>query len=192
MCAIEASKRGRRVVVLEHNREIGAKIRISGGGKCNFTNRHVTADSYISNNRRFATSALSRFTPQDFLGMIESHHIAYSERDHGQLFCRDSAAQIVNMLANECRDRGVSIIAGCELGQISKGTSFVVPTKTEEFQSENLVVATGAGHIKTGSGCRSERIAKFNRLLAIEKELGGRAQFAGGNLWGPERPLSQP
>jgi predicted Rossmann fold flavoprotein len=161
MCAIEASKRGRRVVVLERNREIGAKIRISGGGKCNFTNRSVTADNYLSNNPHFSTSALSRFTSQDFLQMIESHNIAYSERDHGQLFCRDSAIQIIDMLTNECRSRGVSIITGCQIGDIAKGTSFIVSTKTEEFQSENLVVATGGLSVPTlGATDAGFRIAK--------------------------------
>ena len=161
MCAIEASKRGRRVAILEHNREIGAKIRISGGGKCNFTNRSVTVDNYLSNNQHFATSALSRFTPQDFLQMIESHNIAYSERDHGQLFCRDSAAQIIDMLTKECTSRGVSIITGCQIGDIAKETSFIVSTKMEEFQSESLVVATGGLSVPTlGATDTGFRIAK--------------------------------
>ena len=161
MCAIEASKRGRRVAVLEHNREIGAKIRISGGGKCNFSNRKVSADNYLSNNRHFATSALSRFTPQDFLQMIESHEITYAERDHGQLFCRGSAAQVVDMLTYECTSRGVSIITGCQIGDITKGTSFIVPTNTEELQSESFVVATGGLSVPTlGATDAGFRIAK--------------------------------
>jgi len=185
MCAIEASKRGRRVAVLEHNRKIGAKIRIAGGGKCNFSNRNVTADNYLSNNRHFATSALSRFTPQDFVQMIESHSIAYAERDHGQLFCRDSAAQIVDMLTNECRSRGVSIITGCQIGDITKGTSFSVSTRTEEFQSENLVVATGGLSVPTlGATDAGFRIAKnFGMKIvtprpALAPLVFGRSEFS--------------
>lgn len=171
MCAIEASKRGRRVVLLDHNQEIGAKIRISGGGKCNFTNRTVSSENYLSNNRHFAASALTRFTPQDFLRMIESHHIAYSERDHGQLFCCDSASQISDMLVQECRSRGVSIITGCNLGAISKGRSFMVSTGAEKFQSETLVVATGGLSIPAlGATDAGYRIAaKFGMALVPQR-----------------------
>src|SRR6478735_8853895 len=96
MCAIEAGKRGRRVVVLEHNGQIGRKILISGGGRCNFTNVDTAADNFLSANPHFAKSALARYTPRDFIGMVERHGIPYHEKTLGQLFCDRSARDIVN------------------------------------------------------------------------------------------------
>src|SRR5438067_13827531 len=98
MCAIEAGKRGRRTVVLEHNPQIGRKILISGGGRCNFTNLHTTAANFVSANPHFAKSALSRYAPTDFIGLVERHRIPYHEKTLGQLFCDRSARDIVDML----------------------------------------------------------------------------------------------
>src|SRR5208337_3933224 len=102
LCAIEAGKRGRRVAVLEHADRIGKKILISGGGRCNFTNIHCTPENFFSANPHFAKSALSRFTPDDFLALVKKHRIAYHEKTLGQLFCDNSASEITNMLEAEC------------------------------------------------------------------------------------------
>src|SRR5437764_4814373 len=109
MCAIEAGRRGRRVVVLEHADKIGKKILISGGGRCNFTNLHTSAENFISANPHFVKSALARYTPADFIALIEKHQIPYHEKKLGQLFCDGSAAEIIRMLERECRDAGVEI-----------------------------------------------------------------------------------
>lgn len=109
MCAIEAGRRGRRVLVLEHNRAPGEKIRISGGGRCNFTNIGATPSNFLSANPKFAISALSRFTQHDFLGLVERHGIAWHEKTLGQLFCDDSAQQIIDMLLSEMSDVGVML-----------------------------------------------------------------------------------
>src|SRR5499427_5245096 len=104
MCAIEAGKRGRRVVVLEHNERIGRKILISGGGRCNFTNLHTRPENFLSANPHFAKSALARYGPRDFIALVERHGIPYHEKTLGQLFCDRSARDIVDMLEAECRD----------------------------------------------------------------------------------------
>src|ERR1051326_3719932 len=111
MCAIEAGKRGRSVLVLERNKRIGEKIRISGGGRCNFTNRVTEHEHYISENPHFCKSALARFTPEIFISLVDKHGIAYLEKTLGQLFCDGSSLEIINMLQQECRDSGVRIAA---------------------------------------------------------------------------------
>src|SRR6185503_14882240 len=112
MCAIEAGKRGRRVLVLEHNAAAGRKILISGGGRCNFTNLHTTASNFLSGNPHFAKSALARYTPQDFIQLVERHGIRYHEKTLGQLFCDRSARDILRMLQAECDAAGVTIETG--------------------------------------------------------------------------------
>src|ERR1700675_2032669 len=109
MCAIEAGKRGRRVAVLEHAERVGKKILISGGGRCNFTNMHCRPENFISANPHFAKSALARYTPGDFIALVEKHRIPYHEKKLGQLFCDRSASDIITMLEQECRDAGVEI-----------------------------------------------------------------------------------
>ncbi len=109
MCVMEAGKRGRRVLVLDHAKAPGEKIRISGGGRCNFTNRSVTPDNFLSKNPRFCISALRRYTQHDFIALVEKHGIAYHERAWGQMFCDYSAQQITTMLLAECRDAGVQV-----------------------------------------------------------------------------------
>ena len=130
MCAIEAARRGRSVVLLEHNPQIGRKILISGGGRCNFTNRHTTADRFVSRNLHFAKSALARFTPRDFLDMVERHRIPYHEKTLGQLFCDRTAADIVDMLEAECAAASVRILTACSVSQVARtpGAGFVVET----------------------------------------------------------------
>src|SRR5258706_15274302 len=110
MCAIEAGKRGRRVAVLEHADRLGKKILISGGGRCNFTNLHCRPENFLSANSHFAKSALARYTPSDFIALVEKHKIPYHEKTLGQLFCDRSADDIVEMLKNECQAAGVQIV----------------------------------------------------------------------------------
>src|SRR5262252_98737 len=109
MCAIEAAKRGRRVAVLERADRLGKKVLISGGGRCNFTNIHCTPENFLSSNPHFAKSALSRYTPSDFIGLVEKHHIPYHEKTLGQLFCDRSSRDILNMLEEECRSPAARI-----------------------------------------------------------------------------------
>lgn len=144
MCAIEAGKRGRKVIVLDHANKAGKKILMSGGGRCNFTNYDVSADNYISHNPHFCKSALSRYTQWDFIAMVSEHQIPFHERDHGQLFCDDSAKDILNMLLAECKKAGVKIQLKCEIKSIEKsGSSFITDTSLGCFKSESLVIASG-------------------------------------------------
>lgn len=143
MCAIEAGKRGRKVLVLEHAEKIGKKILISGGGRCNFTNLDVKPENFLSNNPHFCKSALARYTPQDFISLVEKHGIKYHEKKLGQLFCDGSAKEIVQMLQHECVGAGVEIKADCTVNEIQKGEGFDIKTTIGEFTSESLVIATG-------------------------------------------------
>ena len=144
MCAIAAGRRGRRVAVLDHAAKAGGKIIISGGGRCNFTNVDVSSRNYVSRNEHFCKSALSRFEPGDFLDMVKAHGIAYHERKHGQLFCDESAQQIIDMLLKECRAAGVEIFLSRKLATVKKeGARFLVETDKEVYSAESVVVATG-------------------------------------------------
>jgi predicted Rossmann fold flavoprotein len=142
MCAIEAGKRGRRVVVLERASRIGKKILISGGGRCNFTNLYCQPENFISSNPHFAKSALAAYTPADFVRLVEKHRIAHHEKTLGQLFCDGSAQQIVNMLEAECRSAAVRILTGVNVENVERGDGFVVRAG-QEFRAPALVVATG-------------------------------------------------
>ncbi len=143
MCAIEAGKRGRRVAVLEHADRIGKKILISGGGRCNFTNLHCRPDNFLSANPHFCKSALARYTPADFIGLVEKHRIPYHEKKLGQLFCDRSAQDIVGMLESECQAAGVQIFTQTRPREVQHRDGFVVATETGEFRAPALVVATG-------------------------------------------------
>ena len=144
MCAIEAGKRGRRVLVIERSGQIGKKILISGGGRCNFTNLHVTPENFLSANRHFCKSALARYTPSDFIAMVERHGIAYHEKERGQLFCDHSAKPIVTMLANECRQAGARIeVNGVATSVERAGEGFIIETGGGPIHSASLVIASG-------------------------------------------------
>ena len=143
LCAAEAGKRGRRVVVLERAERAGKKILISGGGRCNFTNIHCNSENFISANPHFAKSALARFTPADFIAVVEKYRIPYHEKTLGQLFCDRSAQDITGLLESECRDAGVKILLNARVSEVAKTTEFVVRTESEEFRAQVLVVATG-------------------------------------------------
>ncbi|MEE9344579.1 MAG: NAD(P)/FAD-dependent oxidoreductase [Methylococcales bacterium] len=145
MCAIEAGKRGRKVIVLDHANKSGKKILMSGGGRCNFTNYYVSASNFISHNLHFCKSALSRYSQWDFIAMVNDHQIAFHERNHGQLFCDHSAKQILNMLLSECEKVNVKIHLNCEITKIDKTSdnAFTVNTSLGNFQTTSLVIACG-------------------------------------------------
>jgi predicted Rossmann fold flavoprotein len=143
MCAIEAGKRGRLVAVMEHADRLGKKILISGGGRCNFTNIHCRPENFISANPHFAKSALARYTPADFIALVEKHRIAYHEKTLGQLFCDGSAREIVSMLEDECRAAKVTIFLNVDVREVNRRDEFRVKTSNAEFTAPALVVATG-------------------------------------------------
>ncbi|MFC3533193.1 NAD(P)/FAD-dependent oxidoreductase [Vogesella facilis] len=145
MCAASAGQRGRRVLLLDHAARLAEKIRISGGGRCNFTNLQARHDCYLSDNPNFCRSALAQYTPRDFIAMVERYGIAYHEKKLGQLFCDDSSQQIIDMLDNECRAANVDRrmeTAVQEVGRSADGL-FTVRTAQGEFRAPSLVVATG-------------------------------------------------
>jgi len=143
LCAIEAGKRGRRVAVLEHADRLGKKILISGGGRCNFTNLHCQPENFLSANPHFARSALARYTPAEFLALVEKHNIPYHEKTLGQLFCDRSARDILAMLEAECRGAQVSIFLNTKIQAVERANEFIVRVPDSEFKAPALVVATG-------------------------------------------------
>jgi predicted Rossmann fold flavoprotein len=145
MCAIEAGKRHRKVLVIDHAKKPGRKILLSGGGHCNFTNYHISADNYISHNPHFCKSALSRFTQWDFLTLVQKHHIAFSEKTQGQLFCDHSSSDILNMLLSECEQAGISFQLNTKIEKIEQPGEhhFKVHTSRGNYTCQSLVVATG-------------------------------------------------
>lgn len=152
MCGIYAGKRGRKTLILEHSDAIGKKIRISGGGRCNFTNIHTTPAQYLSQNPHFCRSALARYTPADFIGFIEHHGISYHEKKLGQLFCDGSSRQIVQALEAECRNAQVEICTHNTLPEgihsiIWDGQYYTIITNTEKIRCHSLVIATGGASI---------------------------------------------
>ncbi len=143
MCAIEAAKRGRRVAVLERAERAGKKILISGGGRCNFTNIYCQPENFFSSNPHFAKSALARYTPADFIALVEKHHIAYHEKTLGQLFCDRSANEITHMLEEECRAAGVKIQSNVRIRDVRRTDEFFIRSDRDEFRAPALVIATG-------------------------------------------------
>ncbi|MFZ1928894.1 MAG: FAD-dependent oxidoreductase, partial [Candidatus Sulfotelmatobacter sp.] len=133
MCAFEAGKRGRRVAVLERADRLGKKILISGGGRCNFTNLHCQPENFLSSNPHFAKSALARYTPADFIALIEKHAIPYHEKTLGQLFCDRSARDVLGMLESECRDANVAIFLDTKIEHIERTNDFIAYARNAEF-----------------------------------------------------------
>ena len=177
MCAITAAQRNKSVLVLEKSNKVGKKILMSGGGRCNFTNLYVEAEHFISTNPHFCKSALKRFTPQDFISMVEKHKIAYEEKKHNQLFCINSSKDILNMLLAECNDLGVQIFTDIDVESVKNlepeesSLRYQVITESPLHQSiiscTSLVVATGALSIPTlgGSGFGYELAKQFKLPL---------------------------
>jgi predicted Rossmann fold flavoprotein len=163
MCAAVAGKRGRSVLLIEHAEKVGKKILISGGGRCNFTNLHTSPANYLSENPHFCKSALSRYTPHDFIALVEQYGIAYHEKTLGQLFCNDSSRQIVQMLESECRLGGVECWLGCDIQAVmhNSDSTFTLKTARGNVAAESLVIATGGLSIpKMGATDFGQRLAK--------------------------------
>jgi predicted Rossmann fold flavoprotein len=170
MCAAEAGRRGRRVLVLEHAEKPGRKILISGGGRCNFTNLHTAPERFLSANPHFAKSALSRYTPQDFLALVERHAIAWHEKTLGQLFCDGSARQIVDLLLAECASGDVAISCGDSVGSVvHDGARFTVTSDRLVAVAPALVIATGGPSIpKIGATAYAYELARQFGLKVVE------------------------
>jgi predicted Rossmann fold flavoprotein len=170
MCASEAGQRGRRVLVIEHAEKPGKKILISGGGRCNFTNLHTAPERFLSANPHFAKSALSRYTPQDFLALVERHGVAWHEKTLGQLFCDGSARQIVDLLLSECAAGGVALSCAETVGQVERGDEgFTVTTDRQAAQANSLVIATGGPSIpKIGATAYAYELARQFGLKVVE------------------------
>ncbi|MDH2915334.1 MAG: NAD(P)/FAD-dependent oxidoreductase [Gallionella sp.] len=143
MCALTAAQRGRSVVLLDHSSKLAEKIRISGGGRCNFTNLNTKPENFLSYNPHFCRSALTRYTPQHFIAMLAKHGITYHEKTLGQLFCDDGSEAVIAMLKKECDDAGVKWMRPCEVGEIRRSTKFTVMTSRGLLEADSLVIATG-------------------------------------------------
>jgi predicted Rossmann fold flavoprotein len=168
-CAAEAGKRGKRVALIERAARAGKKILISGGGRCNFTNLHTTPENFLSANPHFAKSALARYTPADFIALVEKHRIPYHEKTLGQLFCDNSAADITTMLESECQAAGVEIFLNAQITEVTHTTHFTVRTATDEFHAPALVVATGGLTIpKMGATDFGYRLARQFQLKIVD------------------------
>lgn len=166
---MEAGRRGRRVAVLERAERIGKKILISGGGRCNFTNLHCRPENFISANPHFARSALSRYTPADFIELVRKHNIRYHEKTLGQLFCDTSAIEIVNMLEAECRAVGVEVFTSVDVKSVEHASAFTVSTAKQTYHSEAVVVATGGLSIpKMGATGFGYELARQFGLKIVE------------------------
>lgn len=172
-CAIQAGKRGKSVLVIEHNDAVGRKIEISGGGRCNFTNLHITPENYVSSNPRFCISALNRYTQHDFIALIVQHKIHYHEKKLGQLFCDDRSNRIVNMLLNECKQAKVEIAVNTKVEEIEKHSRFHIKTTAGAYKCDALVIASGGLSLpKIGATGFGYQIAKQFGIKMIERKPG--------------------
>ena len=170
MSAIEAGKRGRKVLLVDHAKKIGEKIRISGGGRCNFTNIHTQPNKFISNNPKFVKSALSQYTQNDFINLIKRYEIKFHEKKLGQLFCDQSAQQIIEMLVKECELANVNIKKEFIVSNIDKDEDrYIVTTINETYSSQSLIIATGGLSVpKIGASSFGYEIAKKFDLDIVE------------------------
>jgi predicted Rossmann fold flavoprotein len=170
MCAAVAGQRGKRVLLLDHADQVGKKILISGGGRCNFTNIHTAPDRYISANPHFAKSALARYTPADFIALVNAHGIAHHEKTLGQLFCDGSAKQVVAMLLAECAKGGVDVRCGQPVRDVAHADGvFTVVFGDQNFSAPNLVIATGGPSIpKMGATGFAYDLARQFGLKVVE------------------------
>ena len=169
MCAITAGQRGKKVLLLEHAEKVGKKILISGGGRCNFTNLDVRPECFLSENQHFCKSALARYTQHDFIELVERHGIAWHEKTLGQLFCDDSARQIVAMLLAECQAGGVDVRVDCTVEEITHADSYRIQLAEQLIEAPTLVLATGGLSIpKMGATGFAHRIARQFDLAMTE------------------------
>jgi predicted Rossmann fold flavoprotein len=164
MCAAEAGKRGRTVLVIEHAEKIGKKILISGGGRCNFTNKSIAPKNFLSTNEHFCKSALARYSQKDFIALIEKHNIPYHEKTLGQLFCDGSSREIVTLLAAECANTGVETIVNTSVENISKQEHFILETSAGVFECTSVVIASG--------GLSIPKIGATDFGYAVAKQFG--------------------
>ncbi len=198
MCAIEAGKRGRRVVVLEHGDRVGKKIGISGGGRCNFTNLGTTWEAYQSENPAFCKSALARYTPWDFVTLVERHKIAYHEKTLGQQFCDGSSREIIGMLLAEGAAAGVEIRVNARVRTVTKPERFRIELEDGEIAAESVVIATGGlSFAKLGASDFGYRIAReFGLLITplrpglVPLTLGGEGLREASSLSGVSLPVA--
>jgi len=192
MCAAVAAQRGKRVVLLDHATRLAEKIRISGGGRCNFTNLNAGPANFLSQNPHFCRSALSRYTPQDFLGLVKKHRIAYHEKHKGQLFCDDSSEQIIGMLRAECAAGDVAWRMPCKVGDIEKtATGFRIVAEGGDIDCASVVVATGGLSIpKIGATDLGYRIARQFDLQVVEPRPGLVPLTFDGPSWEAFAPLA--
>src|SRR6185295_17949038 len=173
MCAIEAGKRGRRVLVLEHNDRVGKKIAISGGGRCNFTNLGAGPENFLSANPDFCKSALARYTPWDFVALVEKHGVAYHEKKLGQQFCDTSSRAIIELLLAECAAAGVDVRVNCRVDAMEKPERFRLATNHGAIECASLVVATGGpSFAKLGASDFGYRVARQFGLRMTELRPG--------------------
>lgn len=172
-CAAQAGKRGRRTLLIEQQDRVGKKILISGGGRCNFTNIHAGPENYISGNPDFCRSALARFSPWDFISLVENHGIRYHEKKLGQQFCTNSSREIVEMLLAECDAAGVTIRCGCRVDEVRKTDRFELQTSSGGVSCDSLVVATGGlSFAKLGATDFGHRLARQFGLRVTELRPG--------------------
>jgi predicted Rossmann fold flavoprotein len=192
MCAAVAGQRGKKVVLIDHASKLAEKIRISGGGRCNFTNLHAGPQNFVSNNPHFCRSALSRYTPQDFLALVKRYRIAYHEKHKGQLFCDDSAEQIIDMLKAECEAGRVAWRMPCKIESIGKdGETFRLDTDAGTIHAASVVIATGGLSIpKIGATDFAFRIAKQFGLKLVDPRPALVPLTFDPTTWEPFVPLS--
>ncbi|MES2262060.1 MAG: NAD(P)/FAD-dependent oxidoreductase [Pseudomonadota bacterium] len=193
MCAAEAAKRGRRVVLIDHAAKLAEKIRISGGGRCNFTNINTSPQNFLSENPHFCKSALSRYTPQDFLALVKRHRISYHEKHKGQLFCDDSAEQIIDMLKDECAVGGVHWLMPCKVDSVAQrdGGGFLLVTDNGDIEADSVVIASGGLSIpKIGATDFGYRIAQQFGLNMVEPRPALVPLTFDAEAWAPFAPLS--
>ena len=192
MCAAVAAQRGKSVVLIDHGDKLAEKIRISGGGRCNFTNLNAGAANFLSENPHFCKSALSRYTPADFIALVKKHRIGYHEKHRGQLFCDDSAEQIIQMLKTECADGNVTWRMPTKVESIEKlGENYFLVTDTGDIECDSVVIATGGLSIpKIGATDFGYRIATEFGLKLVEPRPGLVPLTFDGPSWEAFAPLA--
>lgn len=196
MCAAVAARRGKRVVLIDHATRLAEKIRISGGGRCNFTNLHATPSNFLSDNPHFCKSALSRYTPQDFLSLMKRYQISWHEKHKGQLFCDDSAEDIIRMLKAECDQGGVEWRMACKVDDVLREAggeqpNFILHTSTGQIKTVQVVIATGGLSIpKIGATDFAYKIARQFGLKIVEPRPALVPLTFDDKAWEPFAPLS--